>query len=211
MWSISTHTNDFSRSITYESTPLTFEVLQSNISQQHTNLGLLTSFNGQHPTVSTLILEDGASSRFIRGLSVQKQKICEAAQAKFLEYARSEYFEYGYTQPSERFLIEFSEEYPGLLPKLIQSIYLSESKDIGVTLALLNALGSIKYEFLHPHGQILAIAALSNPAPEVKEAAIRVFEAWGNQDGAKILANVECHLEWLDKYRKQVITDLGGS
>ena len=154
--------------------------------------------------------EDDGASAYLKGPAVHRRKICEAAHVKFLELARSEYFEYGYTQPSERQLLQFATEFPGLIGELVQDIYLAESADTDVMLALLNATASLTYEIVRPHGQVLAIAALSNPAAEVKEAAIRVYETWGHREGAKILATVECPWPWLDDYRKQVISDLGG-
>lgn len=165
---------------------------------------------GYYSKLTALRSDDDGAGAYIRGPAIHRRKICEAAHVKFLELARSEYFEYGYTQPSERHLLQFSIEFPGLIGELVQSIYLAESADIGVMLALLNAMASLNYETLRPHGQVLAIAALTNPAAEVKEAAIRVYETWGHREGAKILATVECPWLWLDDYRKQVISDLGG-
>lgn len=165
---------------------------------------------GYYSELPALRSEDDGASSYIKGPAVHRRRICEAAHVKFLELARSEYFEYGYTQPSERHLSQFSTEFPGLIGELVQDIYLAESADTDVMLALLNAMASLNYETVRPHGQVLAIAALSNPAAEVKEAAIRVYETWGHREGAKILATVECPWPWLDDYRKQVISDLGG-
>jgi hypothetical protein len=160
--------------------------------------------------VSAFRSEDDGTSAYVNGPVAPRRKICEVTQAKFLELARSEYFEYGYTPPSERHLLQFAAEYPGLIGEVIQNIYLAESADACVMLALLNALASLSYETVRPHGQVLAVAALTNPNAEVKEAAIRVYETWGHREGAKILATVECPWAWLDDYRKQVISDLGG-
>lgn len=142
--------------------------------------------------------------------SARWREICDSAIKKFIEISRSEYFEYGSTSPSERYLIDFSEAYPRLVGDVVQGIYLLESGDVQVTVALLNAVASLSYEFVKPYGQILALAALSNSALEVKEAAIRVFEAWGNSEAIKILKDIDCPWDWLDAYRKQVIADLGG-
>lgn len=155
-------------------------------------------------------MADGTGTPYIKGTAAQRQKNIEAVQTKFLELAHSEYLEYGYTSPSERHLLQFATEYPGLIGELVQNIFLAESSDTVVMLALLNAVASLDYDTVRPHGQVLAIAALSNPAPEVKEAAIRVYETWGHAEGAKILANIECPWDWLDEYRKQVVVDLGG-
>ena len=154
--------------------------------------------------------EDAGASAYIKGPAIHRRRICEAAHVKFLELARSEYFEYGYTQPSERHLLQFAIEFPALIGELVQDIYLAESANTDVMLALLNAMASLNYETVRPYGQVLAIAALLNRAAEVKEAAIRVYETWGHREGAKILATVECPWPWLDDYRKQVISDLGG-
>lgn len=168
------------------------------------------SSTGYHAAVSAFRSEDDGTGVYVKGPTARRREICAAAQAKFLELARSEYFEYGYTPPSEQHLLQFAAQHPGLIGEVIQNTYLAESADVRVILALLNALASLNYETVHPHGQVLAIAALSNLAAEVKEAAIRVYETWGHRDGAKILANVECPWGWLDDYRQQVISDLGG-
>lgn len=142
--------------------------------------------------------------------NIQAHKVRETAKSKFIELARTEYFEYGFTPPSERYLLDFAEKYPGLVGEVSQEIYLSESKDTSVIRALFNALASLSYESVRPHGQVLAIAALTNPAAEIKEAAIRTYETWGHPNGANDLANVECPWPWLDEYRRQVIAYLGG-
>ncbi|WP_283149747.1 hypothetical protein [Silvimonas soli] len=127
-----------------------------------------------------------------------------------MDLARSEYFEYGYTSPSERHLLQFATECPGFIGEVIQNTFLAVWEDSGVMLALLNAVASLGYETTQPYGQVVALAAMMNPAAEVKEAAIRVYETWGHREGAKILATVDCPWAWLDDYRKQVISDLGG-
>lgn len=165
---------------------------------------------GGFSTLMTSQSEDDGIGSYLKGAYANRQKICESAQEKFLELARSEYFEYGYTPPSERHILSFAKDYPGLIGEVVQNTYLAESEDTGVMLALLNAVASLSYETIYPYGQTLALAALSNKVAEVKEAAIRVYETWGHRDGARILANVECQPDWLEDYRKQVIFDLGG-
>ena len=149
------------------------------------------------------------SGGYLIGPGAKRRKIYEEAHDKFIDVAMSEYFEYGYTPPSERYIAKFAQEYPGILGELIQGISLSQALNPKVMVALLNAIGSLKYEDVRPYGQVLAIAAVSNLAVEVKEAAIRVYETWGHPEGAKVLASVECPWPWLDDYRRQVIADLG--
>lgn len=162
-----------------------------------------------YSTTKALRNDDNGIGAYVEARAARGREICEAAQTKFLDLARSEYFEYGYTPPSEHHLLQFAREYPGLVGEVIQNIYLAELADTCVMLALLNAVASLDYEAVRPYGQVLAVAALSNPVAEIKEAAIRVYETWGHTEGAKILASVECPWAWLDDYRKQVISDLG--
>lgn len=159
--------------------------------------------------VNLKIESEDKSAGYLIGPAAQRRKIYEQAHDKFIDIALSEYFEYGYTPPSERYVAEFAQEYPGILGELIQGISLSQAGSPKVMVALLNAVGSLKYEDVRPFGQVLAVAAVSNLAVEVKEAAIRVYEAWGHPEGAMILAKVDCPWPWLDEYRKQVIADLG--
>jgi hypothetical protein len=140
----------------------------------------------------------------------EKQKIIAVAHDKFIELAKSENFEYGYTPSSERYLAEFATRYPALTGELAQEIALNGVADETIMIALLNAIGALDYEFLRPFGQILAVAAVTNVSVLVKEAAIRAYEAWGHPEGARILKAVDCPWPWLDKYRLQVIVDIGG-
>ncbi|KAL0630367.1 hypothetical protein Q9L58_010786 [Maublancomyces gigas] len=140
--------------------------------------------------------------------TARRRELCSVAQREFVEIARLENFEYGYTPPSERYVQEFSRKYPGLLGDFLQGVALDEAGDSQIMIAVLNALGSFPYDAVRPFGQILAVAAVTNPALEVKEAAIRVYETWEHPDGARVLATVECPWGWLDLYRKQVIADL---
>lgn len=153
----------------------------------------------------------GGYGTYVTGSSARLLQICEDAKEEFIALARNERFEYGYTAPSERFLLQFAKDYPALVGDTMQRIYLEVPGDKVVALAVLNAVASMGYETVYPHGQTLALGALMNPAPEVKEAAIRVYETWGHVDGARILSEVDCPWDWLDSYRKQVIEDLSGA
>jgi len=149
------------------------------------------------------------SSIYLTGAGAKRREIYEDAHDKFIDVAVHEHFEYGYTPPSERFVAEFAEKYPGILGELIQGVSLSQAGNPKVMVALLNAVGALRYEDVRPYGQVLALAAVSNVAVDVKEAAIRAYETWGHPEGARVLATVECPWPWLDEYRKQVIADLG--
>lgn len=153
---------------------------------------------------------DGSSSGIRSKASAERHKIISMAHAKFVSLANSESFEYGYTQPSEQYLTEFSISYPALLGELAQGIALKEGSGETVMIALLNAISGFNYDVVRPWGQILAVSALTNLSVLVKEAAIRVYETWGHAEGARILTAVDCPWPWLDKYRRQVIIDIGG-
>ena len=55
---------------------------------------------------------------------------------------------------------------------------------------------------------IWSLAAFPNKNQEVKEAAIRAFESWGNLESLKILKNISLEEEWLSEYLNEVISDL---
>lgn len=143
-------------------------------------------------------------------VEARKLEVCQTAQARFTDIARFEHFEYGYTASSEQYLLEFAKQYPGLLGEVTHNIYLTSLKERTVILALVNAIASLDYESVRPFGQSLALMALTNPDVEIKEAAIRAYETWGHPEGANILSGADCPIGWLDKYRRQVIEDLGG-
>lgn len=174
------------------------------------NAGFTHSFKSEHASTtmqSETEFNEGVAAFAHLGNS-RKREIRLEAQEKFLEIARGEYFEYGYTPPSERYLHELAKETPGLLGDVVQGIFLSSASDSTVMVALLNAIGSLPYDHVRPFGQVTAIAAITSPSVEVKEAAIRVYETWGHPEGARVLQKVDCPWPWLDDYRKQVIEDL---
>ncbi|MFC5548159.1 hypothetical protein [Massilia aerilata] len=183
---------------------------------------LITSFSWSPPNSSANTTNNtsngspGKRSNYISGNEQTKallarQAICDEAIKEFIETSRQENFEYGYTPPSERFIHEFAKEHPMILADLIQGILLAESKSSTVMVALMNAIGSMRYEDIRPYGQTTALAAITNQSVEVKEAAIRAYETWGHPEGAHVLSTVDCPWPWLDDYRKQVIEDLGAA
>jgi hypothetical protein len=145
---------------------------------------------------------------YIFGEDARRKNSCEQAKLQFLRIATEEQFEYGYTPPSERFLVQFGDEKPALVGELIQLIQLTESHNVKVMVSLLNGISAFKYETFRPYTQTVAVAALANKSVDIKEAAIRVYETWGHPEGAKQLENVECNLPWLDSYRQKVIDHL---
>ncbi|WP_143745842.1 hypothetical protein [Massilia sp. KIM] len=174
--------------------------------------GLVINVYGvQQTATSNIDSEVDEGSGFVSEAALRRNKISVDAQVKFAEIAKSEHFEYGYTPPSERYLSSFAKEYPELLGNVVQSIYLKMAGEPTVVVALLNAIGAMSYDSVKPFGQITAVAAVTNPSVEVKEAAIRVYEAWGHPEGISILRDIECPWPWLDRYRNQVIQDLGGA
>lgn len=160
------------------------------------------------PSVATF--SDSGRTGFGTGDSKLRHMLREKLHQQFVEVAREENFEYGYTQPSERLAKQIAKDVPGVFGDVVQGILLRESADPVVMVALLNAVASLPYEMVWPFGQTLAIAAIALPAIEVKDAAIRAYETWGHPEGVGILKNIECPWPWLDDYRKQVIADLGG-
>ena len=156
----------------------------------------------------TCIGNDTGPSVFVANRETAHHEIIETAKKEFTELARSEEFEYGMVSQSEKYLLKFMENKSIFIGHIINKIFLDEISDKKVIISLLNAISSIDYKLIHPFGQTIAIAALSNESTEIKEAGIRAYETWGHKESIEILRYICCGIDWLDEYRKNVIADL---
>ncbi|MBR3888671.1 MAG: hypothetical protein IKJ32_06190 [Clostridia bacterium] len=92
--------------------------------------------------------------------------------------------------------------------KAVNQIYLDNYNNEEVLVKILNAISEVDYKLISPHGQLIAIAGISNKNLVVKQKAIQAFERWHNSESINILENIDVREKWLKKYVQKVLEDL---
>jgi hypothetical protein len=125
-----------------------------------------------------------------------------------LHLIREEIFEYGMENAADIFVQEHLKNNPFITKNCINSIFLKNFANIGVTTGLLRIIAHLDYTEIEPTGPTIAVAALSHENAEVRESGIRAFENWEDISSLEYLKHIKCKEQWLQDYLEQVIIDL---
>ena len=117
-------------------------------------------------------------------------------------------FEFGMTSKSELILHEILNENYLIGKEILSEIFVKNYSEKNILLALLRVVNHFDYDELSPHGVIIVTACFPNKDPEIVECAIRCCENWNNKEALGILQNVECKIEWLNLYLREVISNI---
>jgi|GEM_PF-2928588 len=127
---------------------------------------------------------------------------------EFIKILQEEHFEYGITSKSELFIKEKLNVDLLFTKNWLNSIFAENFHQSEVILGILRVISRINQADINPEGQIMAIACFSHKSIEVKEAAIRIFENWGNEISLKTLKNISISPVWLQEYVESIVSDL---
>lgn len=129
---------------------------------------------------------------------------------KLIKLITESEFEYGYYSDVDKFIKQMLMENASVTREWLNHLFIRHIDNPTVTLGILKAISHIDYDNVLPVGPIMAMAALTNKNPEIREGGIRAFENWGSTDSIKILKTIKCDEDWLEEYLLQVIKDLEG-
>jgi len=125
-----------------------------------------------------------------------------------LHLIHEEIFEFGMENAADMFVQEHLKNNPFVTKNCINSIFLKNFANIGVTTGLLRIIAHLNYTEIEPTGPTIAVAALSHENAEVRECGIRAFENWEDISSLEYLKHIKCKEQWLQDYLEQVIIDL---
>ena len=124
------------------------------------------------------------------------------------ENISSDEFSVGYEPKSsfvfKKLLNENKEATLNALQRLAMDFYHDEDISYGIV----SLLSYLDYKEIYPVGQCIALSFGSYPNLAVKEALIRAFESWCNNDSLRFINKMRFEEEWLEDYRLTVISDI---
>lgn len=166
-----------------------------------------TSFNF---TVPGEIVETSSSDVSIENI-LNDQRIRHFRSTfskKLIQLIREQDFEYGIDTPADELVRHAFHQNIEITKQWLNEIFIENYDNEVILLGILRVLSHFEYADITPQGPTVALAALANSNPEVREGGIRAFENWGNLESLNILENVQCDEEWLNEYLQQVVYDL---
>lgn len=118
-------------------------------------------------------------------------------------------FEFGYSNPAEKYVIEALERYGPQAKQWINDIYNNCFHDNFIITSILRIIAHIDYKQIKPQGVTIAASAIFHDNTEICEYGIRCFENWEQPENLKILRNIAQPSElWLQNYLSDVIEEL---
>jgi hypothetical protein len=117
-------------------------------------------------------------------------------------------FEDGFEHPAEDLVRQYMDHYPSLTKRWLQQTFLRNYRSSEIIVAILKTIAHFNLSQIDPECKILSVAALSHKNPEVREAAISVFDAWSTPDAIDYLENYNENKPWLTHYRDKVLQQL---
>lgn len=116
--------------------------------------------------------------------------------------------EYGFNSALDVFLRDRISENALATKEWLNFLFIQHFAEPAVTTGILRTIAHLHYSEIAPQGPTMALAALVNSNPEVREVGIRAFENWGTLECLHILRTVHCPEAWMQDYVNQVIYDL---
>ncbi|MBL7942297.1 MAG: hypothetical protein JNM00_06005 [Flavobacteriales bacterium] len=89
----------------------------------------------------------------------------------------------------------------------LSKLYSEQIGNMNVILGILNFISSLSKGQAGEIGWMIAKTALCHREIEIKDLAVRCFEAWVSEESLSILEETRTGVSWLDKYIEQVIID----
>ena len=127
---------------------------------------------------------------------------------RLLRLLREQDFEYGVDTPADELVRKSFSENRSIAKQWLNQLFVENYGDKVVLTGILRVLSHFEYQEVAPQGPTMALAALVNVSPEVRECGIRAFENWSTLQSLEVLKNVKCEEEWLNDYLQQVIAEL---
>ena len=149
------------------------------------------------------------SSRATQDADALRQE--QALRARLTRSLELEPVEAGYSHPAVQTMEEAIDTFGPAASRWIMAAYMASLRNKPAVAAdLLRCIGRLPRHKVQPWATLIAIGGLLHPDPEVREAAVRALEIWGDRDSLdalKLRVGTE-PLPWLADYMRQVIADL---
>lgn len=127
----------------------------------------------------------------------------------FLRMIREENLEAGYSNSLDDMVNNLIEKDPIIAAIWLNDLYVNYYSDTKVLNAVLFTISRIENQSIRSSLITMAIAGLFHSDLEIRETSIRCFENWGDNTCLKCLkTSQEDSVEWINDYKKQVITDI---
>lgn len=91
---------------------------------------------------------------------------------------------------------------------LINEIFIENIDNEDLIIKIFHAFSKLSYEDTFPNAQTMCLAAMSINNPQIKEAAIELFESWRNKKALELLKKIDIKEKWLKKYADKVINEI---
>lgn len=177
------------------------------------NYGIEDDNDNDTLTKNYVVNESGTKLIYYGADAELKSKMMNKRKAVITEFANEIYaiishdeYDDGELSRSEIYIREACEskniEY---VMDALMEIYMSNLNNYHVLEGILIMVSSIPYEDAYPKGQIMAMGLLSNKELLIRDRAIQCFERWNSKKGLKVLKNLECNPQWLQRYVDKVI------
>ncbi|MFT5782332.1 MAG: hypothetical protein ACI9EB_001719 [Pseudomonas sp.] len=116
--------------------------------------------------------------------------------------------EFGIKSSAEIYVEESLLRKPVFTKTCLNELYLENSSNETMLIAILKILAHSDRAQLYPVGETVAIAALSHSSIEVRECGVRAFEYWESKDAVTVLMNTHLAPDWLEEYKLEVIRNI---
>ena len=153
-------------------------------------------------------IDDPSSASPGDGYDQAMQGFAEKHTPELLNLINETGFEYGYDSPAEALVQRLFKNNKAFTKEWLNRVYISYISDVDVLTSILHIISHIDYSEVLPQGQTIALAALANINPQVREGGIRAYENWDASDSLDILKNTKCAEEWLQEYLNSVISGI---
>lgn len=140
----------------------------------------------------------------LRRLAVLKQNFTE----QLIRLITEEEFEYGIANRADYLVSEQIRINASVTKEWLNSIFLENFNNVTVVVGILRVIARIDYFEVYPHGQTMAVAALSHEDIEVQDCGVRAFESWGTLESLKVLQTLKVATNWLQEYIDEVVSNL---
>lgn len=127
---------------------------------------------------------------------------------KLLRSFEDEPLEDGFIHPAEHLMEAAFRTHQSKAATWLQSVYHEHQKHPSLAAAILRCIGRLNRERVYPLGDFMVVTGLSHPDVEVRDAAVRTVEMWGDATLCRILKKHDETESWLKNYIDQVIADL---
>lgn len=162
------------------------------------------SSNGTKNRLNTLT--DNSSNK--KNKSTIDDKRVNQLKVELENMLKNDEFDVGYESKSSIYFKKIMEQNQIEAKEALQRCFVDNYSNAKIIYGTLSIISDIEYDDVYPVGQAIALGSGNHINDDIKEATIRVFEHWCNEESLKLINNISFSDKWLDNYRLRVINDI---